>query len=180
MTDKKELARKTARLIIRRIPKDRETLIAVGDLLDLLARIYRKVREFRNFLLSPFVASETKRSLLESFVKKFGVPGEIMEVFDYLLEVSAFPLLPEIKRIYDHEIDKLMKTSKGTLLLPSEVDGELVDEVVNSIRKLTGRDLEVEVSYDPDLIGGFIFKTSGLVIDTSVKRQLENLMIRGG
>jgi F-type H+-transporting ATPase subunit delta len=180
MTDKREVARRTVRFLLRRIPKDKETLIAVGDLLGLLANIYRKVREFRNFLLSPFVEREKKREFLGSFIKKFGAPADLSEMFDYLIDINGFSMLPEIKRIYDHEVEKIMKTSKGTLLLPSELDKDIVEEIVTSIQKLTGRNLEVEVSYDPELIGGFLFKTSGLVIDTSVRRQLENLIVRGG
>lgn len=180
MTGRKELARKTVRLLVRKVPKDKESLIKTGDFLNLLAHLYKKVRDMRNFLVSPYVPKDRKLKFIEQVAERFSVPADVLEIFDYLIDINGFSLLPEIKRLYDHEVEKIMRTSRGELLLPVEVDQKTVEEIIGFLERSTGRELEVEVGYDPELIGGFVFKTSGFVIDTSVKRQLEDLMVRGG
>ena len=53
-------------------------------------------------------------------------------------------------------------------------------EITDTVRRVIGREIELEVSYDEELIGGFLLKVPGLVIDISVKRQLEKLAGDGG
>ncbi len=180
MLKRKEIARKVVRLLVRRIPKEKERLISTGEFLSLLSELYRRSRESRNFFVSPFIPKEKKISFLKRLMEKFRVPEETLEIFEYLVDINAFPLLPEIKRLYDHEVERLMRMSKGFLYLARETDEEEVRRIVDAIQRALGRELEVEVSYDPQLIGGFVFRTSGFVVDTSVKRQLERLLVHGG
>ena len=180
MLKKKEIARKAVRLLVRKLPKDREVLISTGELLSFLADLYRRSRDARNFFVSPFVPREQKIGFLKGLIDRFGVPHEALEIFEYMVDINAFSLLTEMKRLYDHEVEKLMKMSKGFLYLAREVDSEEVNRIVEAVQKALGREIEVEVSYDERLIGGFVFKTSGFVVDTSVRRQLEKLLIHGG
>lgn len=180
MLKKKEIARKAVRLLLRKLPKEREVLIATGELLGFLANLYRRSREARNYLVSPFVPKDRKVGFLKDLTNRFNVPEEALEILEYIVDINAFSLLPEMKRIYDHEVERLMRMSKGFLYLAREVDGKEVDRIVEAVQRALGRELEVEVKYDGSLIGGFLFKTSGFVIDTSVRRQLEKLLVHGG
>jgi len=180
MLKKKEIARKAVRLLVRKLPKDKETLINTGSFIELLAGLYRKDREARNFFVSPFVPKEKKMELIKSLMEKYGVPNTALEIFDYLIEINALSLLPEMKRLYEHEVEKIMRMAKGFLYLAREIDKEETDRIVSAIQKVLNREIEVEIGYDDSLIGGFVFKTSGFVVDTSVKRQLEKLLIHGG
>lgn len=180
MLKRKDIARKAVRLLVRKLSGNREALVSTGELLGLLSDLYRKNREVRNYFVSPFVPKEHKLSFLKGLMDRFGVPAEALEVFEYIVDINAFSLLAEMKRLYEHELEKLMKMSKGMLYLAKEMDKEEVDKIVSAIQEALGRELEVEVSYDESLIGGFVFKTSGFVVDTSVKRQLEKLLVHGG
>jgi F-type H+-transporting ATPase subunit delta len=175
----KETARRLARLLLRKIPKRREELLAVGEFLGFMAQLYRKERDFRNFFLSPFVPADSKDQLLKTLMERFRVPREALEVFRYMVETHAFSLLPDMKKAYDHEVERMMRMSKGYLFLAEDVDSEAVDRIKETIRRLLNRDLDIEVRYDRDLIGGFLFKTSGFVVDASVRRHLDRLLIGG-
>lgn len=180
MLKKKEIARKAVRLLVRKLPKERKVLISTGEFIGFLAQLYRKNRDARNYFVSPFVPKEKKLEFLKNVMERYEVPSEALEVFEYLVDINAFSLLPEMKRLYDHDVEKLMRMSKGFLYLAREVDREEIDRIIGAVQKALGRELEVEVGYDERLIGGFVFKTSGFVVDTSVKRQLEKLLVHGG
>jgi len=81
-------------------------------------------------------------------MERYNVPSEALEVFEYLLEINALSLLPEMKRLYEHEVEKLMKMSKGFLYLAREVSSEDIENITKTIQKALGRELEIEVSYD--------------------------------
>ncbi|WP_461829517.1 ATP synthase F1 subunit delta [Aquifex sp.] len=180
MLKRKELARKAVRLIIKKLPKKKETVLKTGEFLNTLALLYRQDRLTRNFFLSPQVSRDAKLKALAELAKKYDVPKEVLEVLTYLVDINAMSLIPEIKRLYDIELEKLMKMLKGELVLPAKLDKKTVEKIKNTVKKLLDRDIEVEVVVDPSLIGGFIFKTQAFVLDTSVKTQLEKLARTGG
>lgn len=179
MVKGKETARRLAKVLLRRIPKDRDKLVATGELLGFLAHIYRKSREFRNFFLSPFVPKESKEKVLGLILEKFGVPREALEVFLHMVDTHSLSLLPDMRKAYDHEVERIMRMSKGYLYLAGELDEDVVMKIRDTLKKILGRDIEIEVVRDPDLIGGFLFRTSGFVVDASVRRHLDRLLIGG-
>jgi F-type H+-transporting ATPase subunit delta len=180
MLRKKEIARKAVRLLVKKLPKNKKELISTGEFISFLANLYRKSKELRNYFVSPFVPKEKKIEFLKGMMDRFGVPDSAMDVFEYLIDINALSLLPEMKRLYDYEVERIMKLSKGYLFLAKEMDEKHTEAIVDTIQKALGRELDIEINYDGSLIGGFLFKTSGFVVDTSVKRQLEKLLIGGG
>ncbi len=180
MLKRKELARKAVRLIVRKLPKKKEAIVKTGEFLNMLAALYRQDKLTRNFFLSPQVSREAKVKALTELGKKYNVPNEILEVLTYLIDVNAMSLVPEIKRLYDIELEKMMRMLKGELIIPMKLDKKTIDKIRSGIKKFLNRDIELEVKVDPSLIGGFIFKTQAFVLDTSVKTQLEKLSRVGG
>jgi len=180
MLKKKELARKVVRLLVKKLPKEKETILKTGEFLNTLTILYKQDKLTRNFFLSPQVGREAKVKALEELAKNYELPKEVLEVLVYLIDINAISLVPEIKRLYDIEFEKLMKMLKGELIIPTALDKEVVERIKETIKKVLNRDVEVEVSEDPSLIGGFVFKTQAFVLDASVKTQLEKLARIGG
>ena len=61
-------------------------------------------------------------------------------------------------------------------MLARRVDESHLEKIKKAIKDFTGRDYDFEIVEDPELIGGFLLKTSSLVLDASVKRSLETLL----
>ena len=59
-----------------------------------------------------------------------------------------------------------------TVAVPSQ---RLESSLREVIRKQTGRELKMEVSVDPELIGGFVLTVDDYLMDASVKGQLESI-----
>ncbi|HIQ31369.1 MAG TPA: ATP synthase F1 subunit delta [Aquifex aeolicus] len=180
MDRRKDIARRAVRSLLRKLSGDRKALLSAGELLGILTSMQKKNKEVRNFFVSPFVPREKKRELLKKLMERVGVPREALEVFDYLIGINALSVVSDMKRFYEYELEKLTKISKGTLYLARKVSDEEMKEITDTVRRVIGREIELEVSYDEELIGGFLLKVPGLVIDTSVKRQLEKLAGDGG
>ncbi|WP_448584615.1 ATP synthase F1 subunit delta [Thermocrinis sp.] len=169
----KELAKKLAKLLINKIPKDKTLLVQGSSFLGFVYDLYRKEKLFRDFVLNPKVPNEKKVAYLTELSKKFSMPSEVGEFINHLVELNAISMLGEIKRLYDYEVEKFLKVSKAFLIVAKKVDEDTLQSVKTKIKQLLNRELEFEVLEDPSLIGGFVVKTSGMVIDASVKRVLE-------
>ena len=171
-----DLARKLSRMLINSLPKEKQVMMKVSDFLGMLSELYRRERSFRDFVLNPLVPLDAKLSYLKALREKFGITKEVDDTLSYLLELNALPLISEIKRFYDYEVEKTLRFSKALLMLAKKTDGAVIEKIKNVVSKVLGRDLEFEVIEDASLIGGFVIKTYGFVIDTSVKKTLLNVM----
>ena len=180
MLKRKELARKAVRLIVKKVPKEKETVLKVANFLNDLSVMYKTDKLIRNFFLSPQIKREEKIKAIDELGKKYNVPKEVLEVLHYLIDINAMALIPEIKRLYELELEKIMKMLKGELILARKLDKRTLEKIRKAINRMLNREIEIEIKEDPSLIGGFIFKTQAFVLDTSVKSQLEKLARVGG
>lgn len=176
MNPRPEVVRKVAKIFLEKTPKEKGELRKTSELLHFIYGLYRSEKTFRGFILNPTIPREEKLSFLRKLRERFGASEKLDEVFDYILEINAVPLLGEIRRVYDYEVEKLLKVSKALLVLARRVDEKEIERIKAVTKNLTGRDYEFEVVEDPELIGGFLLKTSSLVLDASVKRGLETLL----
>lgn len=178
MSAKQEIVRKIAKALLERSSKEREELIKISQLLQLLHRLYKEERDFRGFILNPNIPKDKKLEFVKGLRERLSISNKVDEVLDYMLEINAMPFVKEIKRVYEHEVEKFLRISKALLVLARKVDESQIERIKKVIKEYTGKDYDFEVVEDPSLIGGFLLKTSSLVLDASVKRSLES-MLRG-
>ena len=171
-----ELARKVTRLMISKLPKDKNTFLKVQQFLEVISLLYKKEKDFRNFLINPSVPAEKKLKLIDLIIKKMNQPAEVRSSLEYLISVNAVSVIPEIKRLFEHEIERVMNLSKGKLIVSQRIDKRLINKIAKVVEERVGRKVELDVEEKEDIIGGFILKTHGFVIDASVRRQLEALI----
>jgi len=169
----RELAKKLAKVFMNKLSKDRTLLVQGSNFLGFVYDLYKKEKLFRDFVLNPKVPNEKKIAYLTDLSKKFSMPSEAGEFINHLVELNAIPMLGEIKKVYDYEMEKLLKLSKAFLIVAKKVDDDTLQSVMAKIKQSLNKELEFEVLEDPSLIGGFVVKTSGMVIDASIKRVLE-------
>lgn len=176
MTARPEVVRKIAKILLEKSKKEKQELMKISQLLELIYSLYKSEKEFRGFVLNPTIPKEKKLGFLRGLRERFEIDQSIDEVLDYILDVNAIPLLGEVRRVYDHEVEKLLRLSKALLVLARRVSDKELERIKGVIREFTGRDYEFEVVEDPELIGGFLLKTSSFVLDASVKRGLEGVL----
>ncbi len=171
-----ELARKITRLMINKLPKDKDTLINVQNFLNIIADLYKRDKDFRNFMVNPSIPVDKKLKVIENLMEKMNIPKELNSSFEYIISINAVSILPEIRRFFEHEVEKLMKLSKGKLIVSQKVDKRLVGKISKILESKLGRKVELDIEENPEIIGGFVLKTHGFIIDASVKRELEKII----
>jgi ATP synthase F1 delta subunit len=67
------------------------------------------------------------------------------------------------------------KRAKAMVVTPVDTDGKYDDVLKSSLKRLTGRDIEIEYVIDPSLLGGVLVKVGSTMYDSSIKGQLRLL-----
>jgi F-type H+-transporting ATPase subunit delta len=84
-------------------------------------------------------------------------------------------LLPEIAALFEIQRRDAEGTVQAELVSAFPASEEQQAEVIASLRKRLGRDVELSCSTDKALLGGAIIRAGDLVIDGSVRGKLERL-----
>jgi len=144
-----------------------------SEMLSLLAAIADDAG-MRELLDSPHV---TETQLADLFIQVGGEHfNEKCANFIRVLAANGrLDLLPEIAALYEIKRRDAEGTVQAQLITAYPASEAQQTEIIASLRKRLGREVELSCSTDEGLLGGAIIRAGDLVIDGSVRGKLERL-----
>lgn len=150
------------------IPNCIGELSKVNDLLE-------KNREFRGFIMNPLFTADERERVLKVLKERIGLSDETMRFLSYLLEEKAMAGLPDIiKKVTLLYLDKKRK-AKAIIVTPVALDSKYDERLKNSLKNLTGREIDIDYVIDPAILGGIVIKVGSTMYDSSIRGQLRLL-----
>ena len=150
----------------------------IYEILKKLSFRYTAIDELKRAVLNPKISDEDKGAYM---LKLVGCkPGSSLDKFLLLcLRNNRAEYLQKISLAYvdlyreAHEIAHVVITT--AVPMPEAEINSIIDIVKKRLGAMT---LEIEQKIDPELIGGFTVEINGLVLDASVKRELNDLQLQ--
>jgi F-type H+-transporting ATPase subunit delta len=119
----------------------------------------------------------TETQLADLFI---GVGGEHLNekchnFIRILAESRRLNVLPEIAALFEIQRREAEKSIRAELVTAFPANAAQRDMVIAALKQRLGRDIELECTTDSGLLGGAIIRAGDLVIDGSIRGQLERL-----
>ena len=151
---------------------------------DLLADVEKDIRFISNtiedsrelvvFLKSPIIKKEDKKEVLAKLFDEH-ITKETNSLLMLLSEKNREHLLKDICEGFI----ELYNEHKGIIKVDVTTAYELSDDQKGQLHKAlvasTGKDVEMNISTDPELLGGLVVRIDDTVIDGSVKHKIRKL-----
>jgi ATP synthase F1 delta subunit len=144
----------------------REQLGEFTDVLD-------SQRELQVFFFSPYFSTEEKKRGLERAVKD-GDPT-LMNFLDLLLEKHRMTAIFRTRRQFDALWQEENRRLPVKVVSAVELDRSIVQQIVDTISKQTGRTIDLSTEVQPNILGGIVIKAGNVVLDASIHHSLEQL-----
>ncbi|MDR1296872.1 MAG: ATP synthase F1 subunit delta, partial [Deltaproteobacteria bacterium] len=126
-------------------------------------------------LCTPAYPREVLGRALAEVVAKSDLDPLVGNFLLLLHKKGRFACLPQIAAAYDELADELDGLVRGTVTSASPLaEGEL-SAVRGALSILTGSKVELKVVVDPGVIGGLVARLGDLVVDTSLRTQLDRV-----
>jgi len=165
--------------MIRRFarPYARAVMDVVGDaqrgaaLLDELRRFEqtRKVApELHELYANPGIDAATKTNVTRAVAQRLGLSDMAVKVLDVLLRNHRINDLGAINEALAELIRAATGTVAAEVRAAQQPTPAELEELRRTLEKKVGRKVEVDVSVDPSLLGGFVAKIGSEVYDASV------------
>jgi len=178
MADASAIARPYARAVFE-LARERSALAEWSSALNVAAAVVREPRAKR-FLANPELDDAQRAGFVE--VVSQDTPGgalwrsrEGRNLLDVLAENDRLAVLPEIAAQFDELKTREENKVKVTIVSAAEVDRKVVEQIAAALQKKLGRNVELTLEIDKDILGGAIIRAEDMVIDGSVRTRLERL-----
>ena len=149
-----------------------------GQELDDLARAYDGSSDLRLALENPVIKPSEKQAILRGILPRITPSAPVQRFAQLLLARGRITLLRSIARAYRQLSDARAGQVRATITAAAPLSPGDLDRVRRALEKRTGQKVIIETAVDPDLIGGIVARVGDLVLDGSVRTQLDELRRR--
>ncbi len=174
------IAKNAVKVLLNKLQGKTEEQIKFLDFLKTLHEIYRKNKTFRDLVLNEQIPLEEKEKIYEDFVGKLDIEDKELakEFLVFLTKKHGFNQLPLIIHYYQYELENIVGTLKAEIVTASELPEEVKKQLIEVLEKKLNRKVEADFKIDPELIGGFVVRTTSFVVDASVRNLLKELAMK--
>ncbi|MEC9070821.1 MAG: ATP synthase F1 subunit delta [Myxococcota bacterium] len=147
----------------------------IAKQLDGFAQLYEEAAEFRDAMRSPVFSLDDKRAILAQVVTR-AMGADTTRRFLYtLLDAGRLDELGGVSEAFNEILDQVdgRMRAEVTSAIPMEA-GDLT-RVQTSLERLTSKKVTVTATVDPELLGGVRIQMGNVVLDGSVRTQLNRM-----
>lgn len=152
-------------LDINEVPAAIDQLTAIANLMD-------KDRNLRTLLTSPLFKKEEKQKAVQFLSKKVNMSEKTSKFLDYLAASGVIVALSAIISALQTIYFEMKHKAKAVVSAASEISADNRQKLAESLKKVTGKDIEVSFLIDPSLLGGVSIRVGSTLYDSSIKGQL--------
>jgi F-type H+-transporting ATPase subunit delta len=143
--------------------------------LNQFALIISQNKALSDFLANPVFEQGSKKGVVESIIGKLQLSGMTISFLKLLVDKKRIDILHDIVICYRQLMDEVLKKVRVNLKTAFPLSGKMQDYINSSLEKLTGRQVELFIENDPNLLGGIIIGVGDTLYDGSIKNQLNNM-----
>jgi F-type H+-transporting ATPase subunit delta len=149
----------------------------LGDVLEQMEAIHRLVeesRDFRLFFLSPSIDPGEKYRIVENLLGD-RLNRTVLGFLRIVFRKKREPLFDNILDRFAAFKDETENRIRVHVRSAKELPGDLREKLTSRIGASTGKQVVLEASVDPDLLGGAIIRVGDRRVDGSVRSRLREL-----
>ena len=169
-----KVARRYAKAIFS-LGKEDGNFEQYGKELKEFSNLLEQNRELSIFLLSRLIPLESRQGVLKKVLEKVGFSEVTNRFLMLLLEKERMDQLDGIWRYYEKLMDEAMNIVRAEIITPMPLSDSQREKLENALATFTGKKVKSVIETDPSLIGGVVVKIGDMVLDGSIKAQLEGL-----
>jgi F-type H+-transporting ATPase subunit delta len=150
----------------------------LGQELDDLARAYSESADLRLALENPVIKPSEKQAILKAILPRVAPSPSVQRFAQLLLNRGRIGLLRGAARAYRELADARAGQVRATVTAAVPLGAPELDRVRRALETRTGRKVIIQTAVDPNLIGGVVARVGDLVLDGSVRTQLDEMRHR--
>ena len=168
---KSQVGRRYSKAIFE-IAEEKNQVKEIYEMLNSAMVLYRTDKEFKNFILNPLIDNEQKKSVLNEIFGKDN--SENLNILLYILDKGRINCIKYIVAEYLKIYYKKNRILDVRATFTKELTDEQKKKLINKLSQKTGKEINLEIKIDKNILGGGIIRIGDKIIDGSIRRELDN------
>ena len=144
--------------------------------LGALATALSDSRELADISTNPAYTRAQRTAVVEAVMAKMGGLDESpANMLRLLVDRGRLPYLPDVARLYRDQADTRAGRLRGKVVSARPLSPEALSNLEHKLEQAVQRDVVLEATVDPSLLGGVAAHVGSVVYDGSLRTQLEDL-----
>ena len=168
---KSQVGRRYSKAIFE-IAEEKNQVKEIYEMLNSAMVLYRTDKEFKNFILNPLIDNEQKKSVLNEIFGKDN--SENLNILLYILDKGRMNCIKYIVAEYLKIYYKKNRILDVRATFTKELTDEQKKKLINKLSQKTGKEINLEIKIDKNILGGGVIRIGDKIIDGSIRRELDN------
>jgi len=160
---------------LRDLGVERKAYEKYGDQLGALAGAFTDSHDFRNTMLDPSVGLDDRKAIMAQIAEKYSMDPLVKNFSLLLLDKDRFRYLDSIALEYQRLADEFAGRVRGVVTSAQPLNKAQVTKLEKNLSRITGKAVALTEEVDEALLGGVVARVGSVVLDGSVRTQLESM-----
>jgi F-type H+-transporting ATPase subunit delta len=143
--------------------------------LEELTALASSSEELQRVLFTPIHPRKERRAVVQELGERLELSREMRMFALLLVDENRTAALPGIRAALRELVDEARGRVLASVRTARALHADEVEALRAALARRTGGAVEIEAEVDPELIGGAVVRVGGLLLDGSVRSQLEDL-----
>ena len=157
------------------LARDADSVESTGAELNALLKAVDDNAGLRDVLVRPVHPASERRAVLNEVGERLGLSATLRHFGSFVIDQRRTGDLDAIRDEYERLAEEASGRVRGEVVSAAPLSDTHLDRLRSALGRRTGRQVELDVRVDPSLIGGAIARVGGLVLDGSLRTQLQQL-----
>lgn len=157
------------------LARDSKALPAVEASLATVSQALAESADFKALTTSPLIGRGAAGAAIAAVAKTLKLDSTTANFLGVLAGNRRLNQLPQIIRAFRTLAANFRGETTAEVVSAHPLTADQVDALKQQLRTRIGRDVAVDLSVDPSLLGGLVVKIGSQMIDSSIKTRLNSL-----
>lgn len=142
------------------------------------AGVWNDSAELRSLMKNPVIETEKKREVLDAVTSKAMVAPTTRRFLGVLLERGRLDAIASISEAFTVLMDQQDQRIRAEVRSAVPIEAADLTRIQSSLERITGKTVSLDAEVTPDLLGGVQVQIGNLVLDASIRSQLDSIKDR--
>lgn len=173
------IGRRYARALAETLEESEVSVKEISEVEEELSQLRGLMRDkagmFRKVMTDPSFTADQRLSVVTEIASKHGFKAHSKNFLMLLVKRDRMRFIADISSAFADEVDERTNRVRALLTSAKEISKDYKSDIVAALEKRTGKKVVAETKVDPSLISGVRAQIGGMVIDGTVRAQLDRL-----
>ena len=157
------------------LARDDKNVDAVKADLDKFDALLNESADLKRLVRSPVFTADEQGKALASVLEKAGIGGTTAKFLQVLTANRRLFAVADVIRAFRALVAKFKGEATADVTVAEQLNDKNLDALKSALKSVTGKDVALNVTVDPSIIGGLVVKLGSRMVDSSLRTKLNSI-----